>query len=258
MTSLARNLILLATALLLTACNQPVALATPVQVHLKPTSTPTLTLLPTPTPESTLTLAPPTADPVFFRDEFNEKLEPGWTWMREVPQQWSLTAVPGSLQIDTGRGFVNSQNMTNVLLRPAPVGDFQIETKLTFLPEDNFQFAGLIIYEDESNFMQVGHAYCHSGVCVRDGLYMNDYQNGITVFPNFGQPYKGDDIVILRLTRRGTSYVFEMSADGRIFFVVGEHTSDINPIQVGLATGQNVEGKIIPAVFDYFEITSPQ
>ena len=256
-TCLIRNLTLFAVALLLTACNLSITPVVPVQINLKPTQTPTLHPTQTPTPRPTFTLAPPTVDPIFFRDEFDGKLESGWFWTHEVPKQWSLTAVPGSLQIDAGRGYVYSQNIANMLMRPAPIDDFQIETKVTFLPQDNFQFAGLIIYEDEANFIQAGHAYCRGGVCVRDGLYMIYYRNGITVFPNFAQPYNESADVILRLIHKGTTYIFQMSADGRIFFAVGEHVSDMKPLQVGLVAGQSVEGEIIPALFDYFEITSP-
>jgi beta-xylosidase len=257
-TCLIQILTLFAAVLLLTACNLSITPVVPVQINLKPTQTPTLHPTQTPTLQPTFTLAPPTVDPIFFRDEFDGKLEPDWVWTHEVPKQWSLTSVPGSLRIDAGRGYVYSQNIANMLLRPAPIGDFQIETKLTFLPQDNFQFAGLIIYKNEANFLQAGHTHCHSGVCVRNGLYMNHYQNGLVVFPNFGQPYQGSNVVILRLIRRGTNYIFEMSADGWIFFTVGSHASDMKPLQVGLVAGQSVEGEIIPALFDYFEITSPQ
>lgn len=258
MTSLIKNFTLFTIALLLIACNQSIALATPVPVHLKPTSTQTPAVPPTPTPASTSTMIPPTADPVFFRDDFDGRLGPGWTWMREVSTQWSLTAVPGSLQIDAGDGYINSENMANVLLRPAPASDFQIETKLTFYPDRDFQFAGLIVYESESNFIQVGHAYCRSETCVRGGLYMNYVQDGLFVFPNFGQPYQRGESVILRLIHKGNNYIFEMSTDNRVFYVVGEHVSAMNPLQVGLMAGQNVNGEIIPALFDYFQITSPQ
>jgi len=106
--------------------------------------------------------------------------------------------------------------------------------------------------------LQASHAYCRSSICVRDGLYMNHYQKGMAILPDFGQPYLRNNDVILRLIRKGTTYFFQMSADGSIFFAVGEHVSTINPIQVGLVAGQNIEGVIIPALFDYFEITSPQ
>ena len=258
MACLVRNLTLFAVALLLAACNLAITPVTPVQMDLRPTQTPTPPPTQTPTLQPTFTLAPPTVDPNFFRDEFDGKLEPGWVWMHEVPNQWSLTSVPGSLQIDAGRGYVYLQNIANMLLRPAPVGDFQIETKLTFLPQDNFQFAGLIIYKDEANFLQAGHAYCHSGVCVRDGLYLNYYQNGFVVSPNFAQPYTESAVVFLRLIRKGAAYIFQMSPDGRVFFTVGEHVSDMEPLQVGLVSGQSVEGEILPALFDYFAIMSPQ
>ena len=257
-TSFIRNFTLFIVVVLLTACNLPVTPVVPVEVTLKPTRTPTLPPTHTPTHQPAFTLAPPTVDPVFFRDEFNGRLEPGWIWIREIPKQWSLITVPGSLQIDAGRGYVNAQTMTNVLLRPAPTGDFQIETKLTFLPQDNYQFAGLIIYDSYANFLQAGHAYCRAGVCVREGIYMDYYDNGIATLPNFAHPYNENTVVILRLIRKGTTYILQVSTDGSIFFVTGEHMSDMNPLQVGLVAGQNIDGEIIPALFDYFEITGTQ
>jgi len=258
MKSLIEKIMLFAFSLLLTACSLSITPIAPAQINLKPTNTPTLPPTQTPTPSPIFTPTIPTVDSVYLRDEFDGKLDPGWTWMREVPEQWSLATVPGYLQIDAGRGYVTLQNMSNVLLRPAPAGDFQIQTEVTFLPDSNFQFAGLIIYDNDANFLQAGHAYCHSGICVREGIYMDYYKDGIASPPNFAQVYKDNKVVALRLIRTGTTYTFEMSSDGRIFFRVGNIVSDMKPLQVGLIAGQNVEGVIIPALFNYFEVTSPQ
>jgi beta-xylosidase len=148
--------------------------------------------------------------------------------------------------------------MTNILLRPAPAGDFQIETLLTFEPDQNHQFAGLVIYQDNNNFIQAGQAYCRGGGCVSRGIYMNHYGKGLIVPPNFAQVYK-NNVVVLRLVRKGTSYIFEISGDGKVFYKVGSHESDMTPLQIGVLAGQNVDGisTTVPAVFDYFEVSSP-
>ena len=89
---------------------------------------------------------------------------------------------------------------------------------------------------------------------------MNYYKNGLATLPNFAKPYKSNtNVAVLRLIRKGNNYTFEASSDGRVFFLIGEHESDMIPLQVGILTGQNEEtGEIVPALFDYFEITSPQ
>ena len=240
----------------LTACGLTITPAVPANITALPpasTRTPFLTSTPTSTP------LPPTINPIYFRDDFDRKFQPGWTWLREIPDQWNLTAVPDSLQILTSRGSVNSETMTNILLRPAPAGDFQMETKLTFLPEVNYQFAGLIVLDDNDNFIQAGHAFCRGGGCVGKGLYMDVYSQGLLSLPSFSQPYKIGTTLILRLIRIGNNYIFEASSDGRVFYMVGEHESAMTSPQVGILAGQNVDGDLpVPALFDYFEITSPQ
>ena len=212
----------------------------------------------TPTPITPTVSPTPTPDPKFFRDEFNNILDAGWSWVREDPLNWSLTALPGALQINVAGGYVAAGTNPNLLLRPAPEGDFQIQTQITFRPRQNYQFAGLIIYENDENFMQAGRSACTSTGCAGVGLYMNYYKDGVVVEPDFGQPYREIDPLLLRLSRRGNTYTFEGSTDGKVWFLIGSHMSDMNPTQIGLVTGQRLRGENVPATFEYFEVRSPQ
>src|SRR5688500_635089 len=75
-------------------CN-PALQLTPI-VSATPTLIPSVTSTPvTPTVSPTAT-----PDPRFFRDDFDQTIDSGWNWVREDPKNWSLTAVPGSLQIN--------------------------------------------------------------------------------------------------------------------------------------------------------------
>lgn len=253
-----RRLFLMVIFLALPACNflAPPAPDPSQIIVFKPSATATLIPLPTST-EIVPTLSPvPTADPNFDREEFNGPLAAPWAWVREDPENWSLTNITGALQIRVSGGYVSAHTNTNMLLRPAPSGNFQIETQMTFRPEDNFQFAGLIIYESDADFIQAGRGYCRTFECVGEGLYMNYYKKGVVVKPDFGQPYKGIDAVLLRLSRRADTYTFEASSDGKAWFIIGSHTSDLNPIQIGLVTGQRLKGNSILATFDYFQVRS--
>jgi beta-xylosidase len=253
-----RKLFFIVVLILLSGCNvlSPPTL-TPIEVNVsKPSATPSLVPPPTPTGIPPTTSPVPTADPNFNRDDFDGNLDASWTWVREDPKNWSLTNAPGFLQLGVSGGYVAAHTNTNMLLRPAPPGDFQIQTQMTFSPEDNFQFAGLIIYESDANFIQAGRGYCRSFECVGKGLYMNYYKKGVVVNPDFGQPYKEIDPILLRLSRRADTYTFEASTDGKIWFIIGSHSSDMNPIQIGLVAGQRLKGKPISATFDYFEVRS--
>jgi len=254
-----RKSLLIPFVILISACNlvsHPTLVNPPEKTVFKPTAT--LDSIPRSTPtEIPPTVSPePTIDPNFFRDDFEVTLDAGWNWVREDPRNWSLANIPGSLQINVGRGYLLSHNISNLLLRPAPAGNFQAETQLTFRPADNFQFAGLIIYESDSNFIQAGRAYCRTAGCIGEGLYMNYYRREAAVEPDFGQSYKEIDPILLRINRRGNTYTFEASTDSKVWFIIGSHTSDMNPFQIGLIAGQRFEGDTLPAVFEYFEVRS--
>jgi beta-xylosidase len=253
-----RNACFIFVLIFLSACNliPPTSAAPSGFITQQPSATSTLHPSPTSTPVPPTVSPTPTPDPRFFRDDFNETLDAQWSWVREDPTNWSLTALPGSLQINVAGGYVAARTNPNVLLRPAPEGDFQIETEITFRPTRNYQFAGLIVYQDHSNFIQAGRGYCGSIGCPGAGLYMDHYQDGKIVKPDFGQTYGEIDPLLLRLSRKENTYTFEASADGNVWFIIGSHTSPMNPVQIGLVTGQRMRGENLPATFEYFEVRS--
>src|SRR6266496_1912533 len=193
-----RKLFFYCLAIFLSACS-PVAqptFAPTTAIVLKPSVTPTIAPSLTPTTIPPTVSPAPTTDPNFFRDDFIGTLDAKWSWVREDPLNWSLATVPGSLQINVESGYVSAHRNSNLLLRPAPAGNFEIETQVTFSPQDNFQFAGLIIYESDSDFIQAGRSYCRTFECVGEGLYMDYYKRGVVVKPDFGQPYKEIDPIL--------------------------------------------------------------
>jgi len=205
------------------------------------------------TPEPVAT--EPVTDPNFFRDDFDTAFGPGWQWLHEDPSNWSLSAVPGALQINVDGGQVSDETIRNLLLRQAPTGNFQIETKVTFRPVADYQFAGLIVYESAPNMIQAGRAFCApSEVCVGEGLYVDYYNNGNFVTPNFAAAYT-DSETYLRLLRQGDTYTFQSSSNGIEWILRGGTVSTMKPLQIGLVAGQNTAG-LIPALFDYFEVRS--
>jgi beta-xylosidase len=255
-----RNVYVLLVFIFLSACSLIPARPTepPIEISPIPSSTPALIPSATSTPTTPTVSPTPTPDSKFFRDDFNQTLDSGWNWIREDPQNWSMTALPGSLQINVAGGSVVTKNNPNLLLRSAPEGNFQIQTQITFRPTRNYQFAGLIIFENDANFIQAGRSYCSSVGCVGSGLYMDHYKNGKIVKPDFGQTYGEIDPLLLRLTRKEGTYTFEASTDGKVWFIIGSHTSELTPLQVGLVTGQRIRGENLPAMFEYFEIRSLQ
>ncbi len=188
-----------------------------------------------------------------FQDDFTGQLAEGWTWLAEDPAKWSLSAVPGSLQIITSDASFDGPDLpANILLRDAPVGNFEITTSLRFTPTSNFQFAGLVVFQDNGNVLQFGRAFCDlADACVGNGIYFDNFENGSASGSNYATPFHGN-LIYLRLRRTGNTYTGYYSEDGENWNMTGEHTRELSQVRVGLVATQ--AGTEIPAVFDYFTI----
>jgi beta-xylosidase len=220
-----------------------------------PTLTPlVLEFVPPGTPEAGASSAAPTAASVIFRDDFNLGLAEGWDWRSSDPGNLSLTEQRGSLRLAASSGYASDTGAASLLLRLAPAGDFQIETRLVFTPVDEPQFAGLILFQSRNAYIQAGRSYCRGGpVCVGDGLYLERFVNARLLNGGLSLPYKEGDTVYLRLERRGSLYTFLASPNNVIWQPIGKRTSDIVPLYVGMFAGQSSEA-VLPAYFDYFQV----
>lgn len=259
-------LFLLVALLLVTACatTQPAPTSTP----LPPTEPPPTEPPPTSTqvPEPTSTPLPPTPIPSPtpfppFRDEFSQLLEPGWIWLNEDRFTWNMSEKPGFLRINlSNKGLLDQPE--NILLRNAPVGDFEITTRVLFTPYSNFQFAGLLVYQDEEHALQYGRAMCYlpsiPGNCVGNGLYYDhiDVDRGDewgSLGDNFPTSTVKTSEAYLRIVREGRTYTAFYSDDGANWQTIGRHESDVFPFYVGLIASQAYE-QPANADFDYFTL----
>ncbi len=223
------------------------------------------TTAPTPAAENTATAVLPSAPPTSaanleilpgssFRDEFDAQLVEGWVWESEDPAKWSLENVPGWLQLTaTDTNFSSPGLPTNLLLREAPPGDFELTTRVRFVPTSNFQFAGLVIVGGEGNAIQFGRAFCDIvNQCVGDGIYMDNIENTAISETSYTAAINGES-VFLRLRKAGNTYSAYYGPDGANWTLMGQHTHDFPSIRVGLLAAQS--GETISADFDYFALS---
>jgi len=185
-------------------------------------------------------------------------LDSVWQWIREDGENWSLAARPGALRIMTQEGGILEapNNGRNLLLMPVHSSDFTIETCIEFDPSENFQIAGLLVYQDDDNFLMLGRAYCgdYAGECVGDGLYFDEETNGTQVLPNFATPLEAGSRIHVRLAKRGDEYSAYYSYDRTTWELVGEKSwSSEGPLRVGIAAGDGNQGATSAAAdFLYF------
>ncbi len=103
----------------------------------------------------------------YFDDEFvNETLSTRWSWVRESSSHWHFGSRAGigkgehlGIVLQTG-DLAENNDVQNILLQPKPPGDFSIRTiaDLTSL-NSNYQQTGLIIYQDDDNYIQLVRIY---------------------------------------------------------------------------------------------------
>lgn len=196
-------------------------------------------------------------------DDFDDTaLDPAWSWVREDPTRWSLTDNPGFMRITAQAGEIpeGTYLIHNILLQRAPVGEFIIETQLSFVPTANIQRAGLIIYMDDQNLLMLLKAYCGFPACAGAGLYYDSLENNIGNEENFATNLEVDSLY-LRLTRVGTQYTADYSENGSDWTELGVHTTTtaFRPLKVGLVADFVPFGaEEIDADFDYFSLESNQ
>ncbi len=215
------------------------------------TPLPTETLLPLPRSTPIATLEP---EKIIFQDDFNDALNTGWQWLNEDSANWSLQNTPGSLQINVGKGYLNLGNSSNILLIPVPEGNFEIETRLTFVERSIPHFTGLLLYESGENFIKAGHAYCNPlNKCVGTGIYFEEYSQGkLLQEPYIAQKYNQES-VSLRLIYKDGVLTFLSSPNGLAWYRINESTVKFNILHVGLIAGQNLKDPS-PVLFDYFKV----
>jgi predicted GH43/DUF377 family glycosyl hydrolase/regulation of enolase protein 1 (concanavalin A-like superfamily) len=200
------------------------------------------------------------AAPLGWRDDFKgNTLGPSWFWVNEDPSMWSLTKRPGFLRIYTASGPTGSQNL---LLRPVGPGDFAIQTHMFFHPRNNFQIAGLVIYQDDGNFLQLGRAYCDvPDICVGNGIYFDNIVDGVITGINYSTPTVSLDEAYLRLVYQDQVVAAFYSADDANWQMIGTHEVAAGFVanEVGLTSAQNIDPGVraVPADFDYFASGPP-
>jgi regulation of enolase protein 1 (concanavalin A-like superfamily) len=86
----------------------------------------------------------------------------GWVWVdpeeKHKPTPKDVKKGVLRVTIPTGKDLYGD-NRTAPRYVKAITGDFQIETRVKFLPKENYQGAGLLIYKDGDNFMRFERAY---------------------------------------------------------------------------------------------------
>ena len=143
-----------------------------------PTAEPTATPTEVP-PEPTTPPEPTAAPPGPFREEFDDMLNPAWTWVNEDPERWVIA--DGVLQITAAdppfAADTTEIPMVNLLTRAIPDGvDIAATTYVSASVDENFEQAALYLIEDGDSFVLLNIGFCE--FCGGKGVYLEAYADG--------------------------------------------------------------------------------
>ena len=191
-------------------------------------------------------------------DEFNGALGSQWSWVRENTDNHSLSAKAGALTITSETGDVSekSNNARNLLLQSANT-DWTIETKLVASrtpsqPEN----AGIIVYQDDANlvklmFRAVIKTTQQTGV--QPGtldllVEENDIARSAGSF-DLPEEITGENDLILRLTKEGSTYTAYYSLNGSTFETLGTADVLLKDIKAGLIASDGIITQSMTSTF---------
>jgi hypothetical protein len=191
-----------------------------------------------------------------------------WTWLNEDDGLWSLEESPGALRIVAPSGSIRElggdlQGVTNALVRAAPDQHFDVLTKVTFDPSDDFQNAGVFVQLDDGSVISLGRGYCEHAedpACMGDGVYLD----AVGADCNYrGVPIDADTVGLM-LRKAGNSYIgyYHLSEPGETempthvgWEEVGRcYNRDVTPERVGIAVSNGGPGAA-EAVADFELVT---
>jgi len=97
------------------------------------------------------TVCEPTELP-FIENFHSPELDSCWYWRRKYSSHFSLIERPGWMRIISQEGSTspNHRDAKNILLRTRPLTAFRIETKLVMNPAEDYQQAGLIVWQSDT------------------------------------------------------------------------------------------------------------
>lgn len=86
----------------------------------------------------------------------------GWQWIdpdeKDHPTPKDVKKGVLRVRIPSGKDLFRENKTAPRYVKPI-TGDFQIETRVSFLPKENYQGAGLLIYNDDNNYIRFERAY---------------------------------------------------------------------------------------------------
>ena len=176
-----------------------------------------------------------------------------WTVFGEDERFWSLKDGRLAIRMKDGDVFEDRSDLSNLLLEDAPVGDFDVTTRVAVRPERDFEQAFLCLWQNHNQFMKVAVLHSHAGLKYEIGTEDQMHYNSTLFDAIDAIDAKNYD---LRISKRGDSYEFSVRADGSAWKSLGTRTISLLNIRAGVGACSPDSGRDIPAAFDFVHFSA--
>jgi regulation of enolase protein 1 (concanavalin A-like superfamily) len=224
------------------------------------TPTPAATAATTSTPAATTTTTP-TGGTLTFNDDFNGIWDPSW-WYWTDPNDdatYDFTAHTGFLRLTVPA----DNDLAGITNYDAPRlwfpynGNFALETLVEFDPQEIYQGAGLLVWQDENSFLRIEFGFGGMGGEAKNVVFVKQEEGSLILVNGVDLPNTVESIE-LRLQRDGNQFTAWYRQVGGSWHEIGSTELILNPIvDVGITQITQYTTSEISADFDYFKLFVP-
>jgi regulation of enolase protein 1 (concanavalin A-like superfamily) len=221
-------------------------------------ATPYTTTTTTSTVTTTSKTSTSTTGTTTFNDDFSGKLNNGWNWTDpNEDATYSLTQRPGYLRLTVpdGNDLAGVANFDAPRLLIPQSGNFMLETSLEFDPQEMYQGAGLLVWQNEDTFLRLEFGYGGMGSEIKNIAFLMQEQGDLILVESV-ELADATKKVELRLQRLGKQFNAWYRLSGGIWQKAGSTELAISQtIEAGIIQVTQYTSTSISSDFDYFRIT---
>jgi regulation of enolase protein 1 (concanavalin A-like superfamily) len=122
-----------------------------------------------------------------FEDHFDQRLENGWSWIRENRDGWRVGERRLEIRIEPGNMWGPENNARNILVHPipdaAPDGETELSVTVENRPTEQYEQADLVWYYDDSHMVKLGQELVDGKLSIVMGREENDRTRTIAIIP---------------------------------------------------------------------------
>jgi regulation of enolase protein 1 (concanavalin A-like superfamily) len=244
----------------------PSTQTTTPETTFEPTTPMTTSTIPPNTPISTspTTLSPTTTATTgglpIFNDDFKDIWNSEWVWTDPNDDAtYSLTAHPGFLQVsvpgENDLAGVANYDAPRLLIQRN--GNFALETLVEFDPQEYYQGAGLLVWQDEDTFLRLEFGFGGMGGDAKNVVFVEQREGGLGLVNGIDLPDTANKIE-LRLERSANQFTALYRWVGGTWQTIGSTELIMNQtIDAGIAQVTQYTSSEVSADFDYFKVFAP-